>query len=166
MALLPNALSGHVHSPVPHKRSPDRSGKTILTPLPLSSTAPSLLQAQTPSPNPSFSLSPSLIQELPFSIWNLFPPGNCLCDWGAGDSLCRWFRFWQWNAPPCHPHRRHTHPLLREVPSVPQGFTHSARVWVKCAVGVFRPLSSAGPRSLSIIRFSFLSFFLFFFLNK
>uniref|UniRef100_A0A8C6DAQ3 Uncharacterized protein n=1 Tax=Moschus moschiferus TaxID=68415 RepID=A0A8C6DAQ3_MOSMO len=57
MALLPNALSGHVHSPVPHKRSPDRSGKTSLTPLSLSSTAPSLLQTRTPNPNPSFSLS-------------------------------------------------------------------------------------------------------------
>lgn len=40
-----------------------------------------------PNPNPepesqllSFSLSLSLIQELPFSIGNLFPPGNCLCD--------------------------------------------------------------------------------------
>ena len=73
-----------------------------------------------------------------FSIWNLLPPGNCLCDRGAGDSLCKWFRFWQWNAPPVPPAPLQTHtPSLERFPPCPQGFTLSVRVWVKSAVGVF-----------------------------
>uniref|UniRef100_A0A8D0MYV8 Uncharacterized protein n=1 Tax=Sus scrofa TaxID=9823 RepID=A0A8D0MYV8_PIG len=60
MALLPNALSCHFHSPVPHKRSPDRSGKISFISSFLFSTVPFLLRPQIPNPNPSFSFSLSL----------------------------------------------------------------------------------------------------------
>uniref|UniRef100_A0A8W4FKZ9 Uncharacterized protein n=1 Tax=Sus scrofa TaxID=9823 RepID=A0A8W4FKZ9_PIG len=75
MALLPNALSCHFHSPIPHKRSPDRSGKISFISSFLSSTVPFLLRPQIPNPNPSFSLSLSLLAPLavnsgtsPFSL--------------------------------------------------------------------------------------------------
>ena len=122
MALLPNALSGHVHSPVPHKRSPDRSGKTILTPLPLSSTAPSLLQAQTPSPNPSFSLSPSLsFRNFPFLFETYFPQGTACVTEGLVILFADDLDFGSETHPHATPTAATHTPSLERFPPCPRG---------------------------------------------
>uniref|UniRef100_A0A8C6B074 Uncharacterized protein n=1 Tax=Monodon monoceros TaxID=40151 RepID=A0A8C6B074_MONMO len=75
MALLPNALSCLFHSPIQHKRSPDRSGKTRFIPSPPFLYGP----IPPPSPNPkpksqslSLALSCSLSLSLSFNSGTSF----------------------------------------------------------------------------------------------